>query len=106
MLPPQSPSGLSRERALAILGELVRVLQECLAEEARRPVMTGEKSLVNGGIRNGKQWSIRVNERMRVSVDLGGRRVGSDTTAPYHQSCWLIEGTSERPTSLASTRRC
>jgi len=68
--------------------------------------MTGEKSLVNGGIRNGKQWSIRVNERMRVSVDLGGRRVGSDTTAPYHQSCWLIEATSKRPTSLASTRRC
>jgi len=28
MLPPQSPSGLSRERALAILGQLVRALRE------------------------------------------------------------------------------
>ena len=28
MLPPQAPSGLSRERALAILGQLVRVLRE------------------------------------------------------------------------------
>ena len=28
MLPPQSPSGLSRERALAILSQLVRVLRE------------------------------------------------------------------------------
>jgi len=27
-LPPQAPSGLSRERALAILGQLVRVLRE------------------------------------------------------------------------------
>ena len=68
--------------------------------------MTGEKSLVNDGIRNGEQWSIRVNERMRIGSDLGGRRVGSDTTAPYHERRWLIEGTSERPTSLASTRRC
>ena len=68
--------------------------------------MTGEKSLVNGGIRNGKQWSIRVNERMRIGADLGGRRVGTDTTEPYHERRWLIEATSERPTSLASTRRC
>jgi hypothetical protein len=68
--------------------------------------MTGKNSLVNGGIRNGKQWSIRANERMRIGVDLEGRRVGSDTTAPYHERRWLIEGTSERPTSLASTRRC
>jgi len=28
MLPPQAPSGLSRERALAILGQLVRALRE------------------------------------------------------------------------------
>jgi hypothetical protein len=28
MLPPQAPSGLSRERAVAILGQLVRVLRE------------------------------------------------------------------------------
>jgi hypothetical protein len=28
MLPPQSPSGLSREPALAILGQLVRVMRE------------------------------------------------------------------------------
>jgi hypothetical protein len=28
MLPPKSPSGLSRERALAILGQLVRALRE------------------------------------------------------------------------------
>jgi hypothetical protein len=28
MLSPQAPSGLSRERALAILGQLVRVLRE------------------------------------------------------------------------------
>ena len=28
MLPPQAPSGLSRERALAILGQLVRTLRE------------------------------------------------------------------------------
>lgn len=28
MLPPQVPSGLSRERALAILGQLVRALRE------------------------------------------------------------------------------
>jgi hypothetical protein len=28
MLPPQSPSGLSRERALAILAQLVRALRE------------------------------------------------------------------------------
>jgi hypothetical protein len=28
MLPPQAPSGLSHERALAILGQLVRVLRE------------------------------------------------------------------------------
>lgn len=28
MLPPQSPSGLSREPALAILGQLVRALRE------------------------------------------------------------------------------
>jgi hypothetical protein len=28
MLPPQSPSGLSRERAVAILGQLVRALRE------------------------------------------------------------------------------
>jgi hypothetical protein len=28
MLPPQAPSGLSRERALAILGQLVRVQRE------------------------------------------------------------------------------
>ncbi|MGO9962592.1 MAG: hypothetical protein ACLPUG_04075 [Acidimicrobiales bacterium] len=28
MLPPQSPSGLSRERALAILGRLMRALRE------------------------------------------------------------------------------
>ena len=48
--------------------------------------MTGEKSLVNGGIRNGKRWSMGVNERMRIGVDLGARRVGTDTTAPYHQS--------------------
>jgi hypothetical protein len=27
-LPPQAPSGLSRERALAILGQLVRVLRD------------------------------------------------------------------------------
>ena len=68
--------------------------------------MTGEKSLVNGGIRNGKQWSMGVNERMRIGVDSGARRVGTDTTAPYHERRWLIEATSERPTSLASTRRC
>ena len=68
--------------------------------------MTGEKSLVNGGIRNGKQWSMGVNERMRIGDDSGARRVGTDTTAPYHERRWLIEATSERPTSLASTRRC
>ena len=28
MLPPQAPSGLSRERALAILSQLVRALRE------------------------------------------------------------------------------
>lgn len=28
MLPPEAPSGLSRERALAILGQLARVLRE------------------------------------------------------------------------------
>ncbi|MGO9195965.1 MAG: hypothetical protein ACLQK4_02405 [Acidimicrobiales bacterium] len=28
MLPPDAPSGLSRERALAILGQLVRALSE------------------------------------------------------------------------------
>jgi len=28
MLPPRAPSGLSRERALAILGQLVRSLRE------------------------------------------------------------------------------
>jgi len=28
MLPPQAPSGLSREHALAILGQLVRALRE------------------------------------------------------------------------------
>jgi hypothetical protein len=28
MLPPKSPSGLSRERALAILDQLVRALRE------------------------------------------------------------------------------
>ncbi|MGO9910670.1 MAG: hypothetical protein ACLPQS_05865 [Acidimicrobiales bacterium] len=28
MLPPGAPSGLSRERALAILGQLVRALSE------------------------------------------------------------------------------
>ncbi|MGO8874667.1 MAG: hypothetical protein ACLQNG_02745 [Acidimicrobiales bacterium] len=28
MLPPQSPSGLSRERAVAILGQLVRALRD------------------------------------------------------------------------------
>jgi hypothetical protein len=28
MLPPQAPSGLSRERALAILGQLVRALRK------------------------------------------------------------------------------
>jgi hypothetical protein len=28
MLPPQSPSGLSRERVLAILSQLVRALRE------------------------------------------------------------------------------
>jgi len=28
MLPPQSPSGLSREQALAILGQLARALRE------------------------------------------------------------------------------
>jgi hypothetical protein len=28
MLPPEAPSGLSRERALAILGQLVRALWE------------------------------------------------------------------------------
>ena len=28
MLPPQAPSGLSRERAMAILGQLVRALRE------------------------------------------------------------------------------
>jgi hypothetical protein len=44
--------------------------------------MTGEKSLVNGGIRNGEQWSMMVNERMRIGGDLGARRVGTDTTAP------------------------
>jgi hypothetical protein len=33
--------------------------------------MTGEKSLVNGGIRNGKRWSMGVNERMRIGVGLG-----------------------------------
>ncbi len=68
--------------------------------------MTGEKRLVNGGIRNGEQWSMMVNERMRIGGDSGGRRVGSDTTAPYHERRWLIEATSERPTSLARTRRC
>jgi hypothetical protein len=44
--------------------------------------MTGEKSLVNGGIRNGEQWSMGVNERMRTGVDLGARRVEIDTAAP------------------------
>ena len=44
--------------------------------------MTGKKSLVNGGIRNGEQWSIRVNKRMRIGADLDARRVGIDTTAP------------------------
>jgi hypothetical protein len=68
--------------------------------------MTGKKSLVNGGIRNSKQWSMMVNERMRIGGDLGAKHVGSDTTAPYHERRWLIEGTSERPTSLARTRRC
>jgi len=28
MLPPEAPSGLNRERALAILGQLVRALSE------------------------------------------------------------------------------
>jgi len=28
MLPPQAPSGLSRERALAILAQLIRTLRE------------------------------------------------------------------------------
>jgi hypothetical protein len=28
MLPPQAPSDLSRERALAILGQLIRALQQ------------------------------------------------------------------------------
>ena len=49
--------------------------------------MTGEKSLVNGGIRNGKRWSMGVNERMRIGDDLGGRRVGSDTTEPTAPRC-------------------
>ncbi|MGD0945724.1 MAG: hypothetical protein ABR972_15870 [Acidimicrobiales bacterium] len=33
MLPAQAPSGLSRERALAILAQLVRALRECHEEE-------------------------------------------------------------------------
>ncbi len=31
MLPPQTPSGLSRERALAILGQLVRAFEGAAA---------------------------------------------------------------------------
>jgi hypothetical protein len=34
MLPPQAPSGLSRERALAILGQLVRVLRQLRRRES------------------------------------------------------------------------
>ncbi len=68
--------------------------------------MTGERILVNGGIRNGKQWSMEVNERMRIGGDLGGRRVGIDTTAPCHERRRFIEATSERARSLARTRRC
>jgi hypothetical protein len=47
--------------------------------------MTGGKGLVNGGFRNGKQWSMRVNERRQIGVELELRRVGIDMTAPYHE---------------------
>jgi hypothetical protein len=34
MLPPKAPSGLSRERALAILGQLVRALRKLRRRES------------------------------------------------------------------------
>jgi len=35
MLPPEAPSGVSRERALAILGQLVRALTELRRRDRR-----------------------------------------------------------------------
>ncbi len=37
MLPPQAPSGLNRERALAVLGQLVRALMELRRREGPGP---------------------------------------------------------------------
>jgi hypothetical protein len=67
MLPPKAPSGLSRERALAILGQLVRVLKE-LRRASQHSWKAGASSVAistrpTSRRRDGDSWSWRPSMR-------------------------------------------